>query len=310
MTDHVAMRRIGTVAEAFLGVVEERKRRGGVEIVGTPTGFWRIDEWTGGLQPDQLWVVGARSGVGKTALALDVALNVARQGVGTLFYSLEMSGESLVKRLLARMTDIAGGRIERGKLTDDEYRRLRVASEELDDLRLAVVDVTLSSEQLVEHALRTSDRSPVGFVVIDYVSLLRDGNKFGETQRIGGISQTVRALARPDHLDAPVMLLAQLNRLSEHREDHTPHLSDLKDSGQLEQDASVVLMPYRPYVYERMKGAPPLDEEADAMVIVAKNREGPTGGTRATFYPRHTRWSQNAPEAVEPRSLTVEGRNR
>lgn len=299
----VNLRTIGDIADNLLGVVEQRQQSGGVDLIGLSTGFYKIDEWTGGLQPDQMWIVGARTAVGKTAFALSMALNVARQNRGVLVYSLEMSGELLTNRLLARMTDLPAGRIYRGKLTSEELARVKVAAEELQDLKLAVIDSSLSSDQLHDHALRVADKSDIGLAVIDYAGILRDEGKFGETERIGRISNNVRSLARPDNLNCPVVLLAQLNRASENREDHTPQLSDLKSSGSLEQDAHVVILPYRPYLYELMHGADPLDVEDDALLIIAKNREGVTGATRASFIPRLMEWRQTAPVPVTPNKV-------
>lgn len=299
----VNLRTIGTIANDLVGTIAERQQIGGVDLIGLSTGFHKIDEWTGGLQPDQLWIVGARTAVGKTAFALSMALNVAKQNRGVLVYSLEMSGELLTNRLLARMTDIPAGRIYRGKLTVEELARVRVAAEELSDMRLAVIDSSLTSDELREHALKVADKSDIGLAVIDYAGILRDEGRFGETERIGRISNNVRALARPDNLDCPVILLAQLNRASEQREDHTPQLSDLKSSGSLEQDAHVVILPYRPYLYELMHGAEPLAVEDDAMLIIAKNREGVTGATRAEFVPRLMEWRQPAPVPVMPNTV-------
>lgn len=300
---NVPLRTIGDLAQSFLGTVTDRHAQGGVELLGLSTGLSRVDEWTGGLQPDQLWIIGARTAVGKTALALDIALSVARQQRGVLFYSLEMSAELLVNRLIARMTGIAAGRIYRGKLTQEELARVTVAAETLGDTRLAVIDKTLTSDQLSEHAKRIADVSDVGLIVVDYAGILRDDGTFGETERMGRISNNIRALARPDQLNCAILLLAQLNRMSEHREDHTPQLSDLKSSGSLEQDAHVVLLPFRPYLYELMHGAEPKDVEDDAMIIVAKNREGITGATKAHFYPRLMEWRQQAPTPVVPHAL-------
>lgn len=297
------MRTIGQLASSLFDTVAERQAIGGVDLLGLATGLDRIDEWTGGLQPDQLWIVGARTAVGKTSLALSMGLAVARQDRGVIFYSLEMSAELLVNRLLSRMTDIPAGRIYRGKISAQELSRVKAAASELSGLKLAVVDITMSSQELSEHAKRVADQSDVGLVVVDYAGILRDDSGFGETERMSRISNNIRALARPDQLNCAVILLAQLNRASEHREDHTPQLSDLKSSGSLEQDAHVVLLPYRPYLYELMHGAEPKEVEDDAMIIVAKNREGITGATRAQFYPRLMEWRQPAPVPVVPQSV-------
>lgn len=302
----MATRLIGDVAAKFVTDVGERKRLGGVETIGLPTGFWRLDDYLGGLQPDSLYLIGARTGMGKTSLALDIALNVARQNQRVLFYSLEMTAERLANRLLSRMTDIPGGKIVRGKLDDQEYRVVKQASTELADIPLAIADSTFGSEALMDHSETLAEKAsvgdgpPLGLIVIDYASLLRDPQKFGENERVGRISNNIRALARPDHLNIPIILLVQLNREADRRENHIPTLSDIRDSGSLEQDAHAVIFCYRPYYYELMQGAERLSEERDAALIVAKNREGPQGKTKATFHPSKTMWTQERPDGMDP----------
>jgi replicative DNA helicase len=244
--------------------------------------------------------------MGKTALGLDIALNVARQDQRVMVYSLEMTADRLANRLLSRMTDIPGGRIVRGKLDGDELRAVKRATEELKDIPLAITDETFDSERLVEHATEWAERAekrggpPLGLLVIDYVSLLRDVAKFGENERVGRISNNIRALARPDNLNIPIVLLVQLNRQVDGREGHIPTLSDIRDSGSLEQDAHSVIFCFRPYYYELMNNAEPLPEERDAALIIAKNREGPQGKTRAVFRPSKTMWLQERPEGIDP----------
>lgn len=302
----MATRLIGDVAAAFYIEVEKRKRAGGVEVIGVPTGFHRLDDYLGGLQPDALYLIGGRPGMGKTALGMDIALNVAQQNQRVLIYSLEMTTERLTNRLLSRMTDIPSGRIIRGKLDGDELRLVREAAEQLREIPLALTDETFDSERLVEHATDLANRAEqgggpsVGLIVVDYVSLLRDAQKFGENERVGRISNNLRALARPDNLNIPIIALVQLNREADRRENHIPTLSDIRDSGSLEQDAHAVIFCYRPYYYELMQGAERLSEERDAALIIAKNREGPQGKTKAVFYPTKTMWTQERPEGMDP----------
>lgn len=297
MTD-IQITRLGHAANRFLGLVEERQAIGGVEYFGVPTGFHKVDQFTGGMQSDELWIVGARSGVGKSAWMLDLALNAAREGERVILYSMEMRAEALAKRMLSRLTGISAMNIERGRVSSTQLAAIQQATEDMQSLPIGIVDRTLTSEQLTDHALQFSGK--VGVVIVDYVQALVDRNDKGETERVQRISNNLRALARPDMMDAPVVALAQLNRESEKREDHTPLISDLKSSGSLEQDAEVVILLHRPYHYERMKGAPPVEKE-DAFIIVAKNRDGVSGKTSARFYPKETRWEQLRPDAVQPR---------
>jgi replicative DNA helicase len=299
-------RLIADVAKSYLGIVGERQKRGGVETIGIPTGFHRVDELTGGLQPDTLTIIGARPGVGKTSLALNIAQNVAKANNRVLFYSLEMTAERMVNRMLSSMTMIPGGKIVRGMLSPEEFRRVKQAAEELRQYPIAMADTTFTSEGLADDAEKWAERAaaapgpPLGLVVVDYLSLLRDAAKVNENERVARISSNLRALARPDYLNIPIIALVQLNRSVEGRENKIPNMSDIRDSGAVEQDAENVWFPFRPYYYEQMNGSPPLEEERDARIIIAKNREGPTGSTPVTFYPAKTTWSQPKPEPVEP----------
>lgn len=285
---------IGDVASRLVGLVEERKKLGGVELLGLPTGFSLVDKYTGGMQPDQMWIVAARTGGGKTSWALDCALSALRHDPSrsVLFYSLEMSALSLVNRLFARMTGIASGRIIRGKVDEDELEQVRLAAEELADLKLHLVDSTATSEDITTHALGIAEQEDVSLVVVDYLQLLTDRIGSSETERVGEISRRVRALARPDYLNAPVLALSQLNRASQTSEDKVPHLHHLKNSSNLEQDANVVLLLHRPAIENQTKGAKQQEVETDAQIIIAKNRDGMMGATEAQFIPRLTAWRQ------------------
>lgn len=300
--DDVEITPLRAAAESFLGNVEERYEQGGVEYMGIPTGLHKIDYLTGGLQPDCMWVIGARTGVGKSSIALDIALHAAGNDYGVLFYSQEMRAEALAKRLISRVAGISSARIERGKLSEREMRDVRRAADRFENLKLGIIDRTLTSDALREHALGTRERFQVDLLVVDHAQALADSAAMGETEKVGQISNKMRQLARPDQMNCPVILLAQLNRGSEHRDDPTPKLSDLRNSGNLEQDAEVALLLHRPYLYERMKGADAKDVEA-AQIIIAKNRDGSSGSTAAKFYPSQTRWEQGAPDEVRPRNV-------
>lgn len=298
---------IGDVASSFIETVQQRKDAGGVEFIGVPTGFAKVDEYLGGLQPDTVGIVAARASLGKSAWGLDVALNVARQNKRVILYSLEMAADRLTNRLLSRMTHVPGGRILRGQLSDDEMRKVRRASEEFRESPLMISDSTHSSGSLTEHVYKLAERATqvgpeLGLVVVDYVALLRDEG-INENERLGQISSNLRALARPDQLNVPIVVLAQLNREVEKRENHIPILSDLRSSGNLEQDAEWVILLHRPHYYEMQTGAAPLIREDNAKMIIAKNRDGMTGMTSAVFYPQETRWEQLAPAPLLPNSL-------
>jgi len=281
---------IKNVSQQFVSEVQDRYVAGGLACAGLETGFPKLDEMLGGLQPDAMYVVGGRPGSGKTSFALDLSLHVASQGKRVLFYSLEMSAKRLVCRLLSRMTGVPGIRIMQGRLSKSEFEAVEQASCSLSAYQVAIVDDTLDSDGLSRHAKRIAEKTTVDLLVVDYLSLLRDQQRFGEYERVTRISNTLRSLARPDQLNVPILALVQLNRESDKREDHMPTLADIRDSGAIEQDAHAVIFCYRPYYYKLLRGEPPLEEEKDAALIVAKNRDGPQGKVKAIFYPSRTQW--------------------
>lgn len=289
----IEYRQLDTVLDDVLETVVARKELGGIDLFGIPTGFSHVDTHTGGIQPDQAWIIAGSTSTGKTAMSLDMALSAARSGSRVLFYALEMSAPVLVNRLLSTWTEIPAGRIVRGKVTDDEYARLCEVGGRLKGLDFAIIDQSMTSAELMEHAQRLGDERPVDLVFVDYANLLRDPNVHGEAERAAQISLNLRALARPDYLDCGVVTLAQLNRASQAREDRRPKLHDLKGTSNFEQDAHVVLLLYRPSIERREQGAAPQQIETDAEIIIAKNREGLSGiSTPATFTPSTMKWSQ------------------
>lgn len=286
---------IGEAADTLLELVEERKEIGGVDLLGYETGFRQIDEYTGGIEAsDVMWVVAASTSVGKSSFALQTALNVARKGVGTVVYSLEMSAQSLVNRLLSSYTQIPAGRIVRGKVDETEYKKLVEASNLFRGLPLYLNDDSHTSDSLSEHAKRLKEekKGALGFVVCDYLGLLTDPEPHGKTQKMSAVSNKLRALAKPDQADLAVLSLVQLNRTAQTGEEARPRMAMIKDSGSIEQDAHVVLLLHRPSVMQRERGAIPQDVETDAEIIIAKNRNGPALVTEATFYPRTMQWKQ------------------
>jgi len=280
------------VANDLFGLVTERQKRGGVDLLGLATGLSLVDKYTGGMQPDQMWLVGAVTSGGKSAFGLDVTLAAARQGDTAVYFSLEMSAESLTNRLISRVTKLDGQRILRGKINKTELGRVKDAVDELAELPLVVFDSSVSSDQIQTKTLELAEKTDIGFVCVDYAQMLRDPNVHGETDRVGNISGAIRTLARPDYLNVPVMLLSQLNRQSQTRENRIPQLHDFKGASDLEQDAEVALLLDRPYKRLMEEGAPPKDIEDDAKIIIAKNRNGMTLATPAEFHASTTTWIQ------------------
>lgn len=284
---------IGDVTRSLLAKVEQRYDAGGVDLLGTATGFGVVDRMTGGMGPDEMWIIAGQTGGGKSALALNMALNTCRSGKDVLFYSLEMGAESLVNRLLSTMTGVDSGRIIRGKFSASEKRAIDNAVNDIEDLGLYIIDSSCTSQQVREHSFRIGEKlGGVGLIVVDYAQLLGDDSSLGDVERLTKISNNIRNLARPDQMDAPVLLLSQLNRASQSREDKTPQLHDLKGASQFEQDAHVVLLLHRPHREAILRGADPKDIETDAKIIIAKNRSGPAGSTTASFNTKTTTWSQ------------------
>ncbi len=286
MNEH--QRDIGTVIKSFLGDVHERYKVGGVDLLGRSTGFGAIDERTGGIQDQELWIVGSRQGMGKTSFILGMAEAMDQSHKKTLLFSLEMPGEMLVNRMVSAKSGVPAGAIIRGKMEPEQWLRVGQAAKELMQHNIQIIDVSVTSEKLIEMVCETPN---VGLTIVDYAGILSDPSTNGQTERMGEISRNMKLLTSPDYSSAPVVLVTQLNRASELNDQSRPLLSNIKDSDAFGADASVVLFPFRPYYFDLMKGAPMKDVE-DAEIIIAKNRNGPVGTTSAKFYPKQMMWEQ------------------
>jgi replicative DNA helicase len=266
--------------------IEELHDRGS-EITGTPTGYYDLDEMTAGLQPGALVVVGARPAMGKTALALGMATNAAmRADASVLLFSLEMSKLELVQRILCAEARVDSKKIRNGRLSDADWNGIATAMGRLGDAKIWIDDnpnVSIMEIRSKARRLR-SEVGTLGMVVVDYIQLMT-GRTSAESRQVevAEISRGLKLLAR--ELECPVVALAQLNRGLEQRADKRPMLSDLRESGSLEQDADVVMFLYRDEVYE-----PTPDNQGLAEVIVAKQRNGPTGVARLSFLAHLTRF--------------------
>lgn len=280
------------------GVVQERVNQGGVTTIGLPCGFSKVDQYLLGFRKQQLYILAGRPSMGKTSCALSMAMNIAHNGNPVLFVSLEMDAELLSTRILSARTGIAADKIELGQLTEQEMFQVQEAYHE-NDKYFIIADESLDSHKLLE-LVRDIEVKPA-FIVVDYITLLRDRSDHGQTERITQISGNLREIARI--CNAPLLALSQLNRAVESRDGHMPILSDLRDSGALEQDAFAVLFVYRPHYYARMfQDVPEEDIEHDAKIIIAKNRQGETGQTTATFHAKTMLWSQKNYEIQHPPS--------
>lgn len=270
---------------ATMDRIEELHDRGS-EITGTPTGFPDLDEITSGLQPGALVVLGARPAMGKTALALGVATNAAMKGSPVLLFSLEMSKLELVQRILCSEARVDSKKIRNGRLNDADWSGIASAMGRLGDAPIWIDDnpnVSIMEIRSKARRLR-SEAGELGLVVVDYIQLMT-GRTSAESRQVevAEISRGLKLLAR--ELECPVVALAQLNRGLEQRADKRPMLSDLRESGSLEQDADIVMFLYREEVYEKTP-----ENEGIAELILAKQRNGPTGKVMLSFLGHHTRF--------------------
>lgn len=275
------------LAESFDRLDELHKQQEGLR--GVPTGFGDIDDTLAGMQKSNLIVLAARPGVGKTSLALNIAQHVAvdtKRPVG--FFSLEMSREELVDRLLVSQADIDAWKLKTGKLSEEDFTKLSTAMGELAEAPLFIDDTpALSILEMRTKARRLQVESGVELLIIDYLQLARSRNLENRVQEVSEISQGFKNLAR--ELKIPVLALSQLSRAVEQRGEKRPQLADLRDSGSIEQDADVVMFLWRE------------DEEAEGETIninldIAKHRNGPLRsvklsfrGNRIKFYGRDTK---------------------
>ena len=300
------------------------RRDGGLS--GLATGFTDLDHRMGGLQPSDLIIIAGRPSMGKTALATNIAYHVAKSykpdedsekaldGAVVGFFSLEMSAEQLATRIISEQSQIPSERIRRGRIESAEFDRIVEASQELQNLPL-YIDQTggLTVAQLAARARRLKRQRGLGLVVVDYLQLLSGSNRRaaeGRVQEVSEITTGLKALAKELHV--PVLALSQLSRQVEQREDKRPQLSDLRESGSIEQDADVVLFVFREeYYLERSQPRENTDEhkqwqaEMEAVmgkadVIIGKQRHGPTGTVTLQFTPEYTRFSNLAAEERLP----------
>jgi len=262
------------------GLYENRSR-----IVGVPTGFIDIDRLTAGLQKSELVILAARPSLGKTALALNIAYYAAHIGkVPVAFFSLEMSKEQLVRRLFASVGRIDASRLRSGNMQSQEWVSLQEASGGLMDDPIYISDqARLTSLEIRAQARRLKAKYGIGLVVVDYLQLMRDSKAKSREQEIARISGDMKALAK--ELNIPVLALSQLNREVERRPNKRPVLSDLRESGSLEQDADVVMFLYRDQVYRADS-----PDKGIAELRIAKQRNGATGLIRLTYRGEFTRF--------------------
>jgi replicative DNA helicase len=261
-------------------------------VTGVPTGFVDLDEMTRGLQPGDLVIVAARPSMGKTSLVLNIAQHVAVQGEHTVgFFSLEMSKESLFIRLLTSEAQIDSHRLMSGHIADRDYSRISHALERLSSMRLFIDDTAnVGVLEMRAKSRRLQAEHGLSLIVVDYIQLMSARGRYeNRTLELASISRSLKGLAK--ELNVPIVVLSQLSRAPESRSDHRPQLSDLRESGALEQDADVVVLIYRDDAYNRDPNNP---DAGTAELILAKQRNGPTGIVRLAFLREQTRFANLA----------------
>jgi replicative DNA helicase len=271
-----------------------------VLVTGVPTGFRGLDEKTSGLQPGDLIVIAGRPSMGKTALALNIARNASLEtGEPAAIFSLEMSKEQLSLRMLSAEARIDSSRMRGGFLSERDLARINRAAGALYDIPIYIDDSpAISALEIRAKTRRMKMDKGVGLVVVDYLQLMR-GRASAERRdlEISEISRSLKALAK--ELNLPVVALSQLNRKVEDRTNKRPVLSDLRESGAIEQDADVILFIYRDEVYHKEEDNP---NKGIAELILAKQRNGPIGAVKLAFLETYTRFEDLAPRGESPGS--------
>ncbi|OZA13699.1 MAG: replicative DNA helicase [Polynucleobacter sp. 24-46-87] len=271
-------------------------RQGGSDITGIATGFIDLDKQTSGLQKGDLVIVAGRPSMGKTAFALNIAENVAlAEGLPVVVFSMEMSGEQLAARLLGSVGRVDQGRMRTGKLQDDEWPRVTDAIARLSNTQILIDETgALSSLELRARARRIARNfgGTLGLVVIDYLQLMSGSGSENRATEISEISRSLKSLAK--ELQCPVVALSQLNRGLEQRPNKRPIMSDLRESGAIEQDADLIMFIYRDEVYH----PDTTQDKGMAEIIIGKQRNGPIGTVRLSWQGPYTKFDNLAMGSV------------
>lgn len=283
------------LVQSLLERVDELEKNGAEEVTGIRTGFYDLDRYTAGLQKGDLIVLAARPSMGKTAFALNIAEHVAvEEGLPVAVFSMEMGAAQLALRLVGSLARVDQQHLRTGKLRDDEWERLPVAASKLSQAPIFIDETAaLNPAELRARARRLARQygGTLGLIVIDYLQLMSGTSDNDENRAtvLGEISRGMKALAK--ELQCPVIALSQLNRGVETRNDKRPMMSDLRESGAIEQDADVITFIYRDDYYNKDSKEPGVAE-----IIIAKQRNGPVGTVKLTFLKPLTRFDNLASE--------------
>jgi replicative DNA helicase len=282
------------LVQSSFATIEKLQQHKGL-VTGVPTGFVDLDEMTAGLQPSDLVLVAARPSMGKTSFVLNIAQHIGTQTEMTVgFFSLEMSKEQLFMRMLTSEARIDAHRFRSGYLNEKDYGRLSHALGTLADARVFIDDsASIGVLEMRAKARRLQAEHGLHLLIIDYIQLMQGRGRFESRQtELASISRSLKGLAK--ELKVPIVALSQLSRAPETRSDHRPQLSDLRESGALEQDADVVMFIFREEQYRDAEGQPNQEAEGIAEIIVGKQRNGPVGTVKLAFIKEHTRFENLA----------------
>jgi len=311
-------RKFGAVLKSYAEIAQKAHKHDG-GMVGISTGLTDLDELLGGLQKSDLLILAARPAMGKTTLATNIAFHAARNGSKVAFFSLEMSGEQLAGRMVAETSGVSSEKIRRGEVSDKDFVKVGQAFRDLEDLEYFVDDTAAIPISTLRARARRLKRQSGGLdlIVVDYLQLMTAGRRIdNKVQEVTEISGGLKAIAK--ELNVPVLALSQLSRQVENRDDKRPQLSDLRESGSIEQDADAVMFLYREEYY--LEGREPMKKDGvggakhDAAVmewearlaacrglaklIVAKHRHGPTGDVTLTFKKETTKFDNYSPRSA------------
>lgn len=287
------------IRRVALNVLEniERASKNKDTVTGIPSGFIDLDYKTSGFQPSDFVLIAARPSMGKTAFVLNVVDHVAvKKGLPCMVFSLEMSKEQLVNRMLSMESNVDSQKLRTGTLTDSDWDAVVEGIGIIGNSKLVIDDTPgISITELRSKCRKMKLEQGLSLVIIDYLQLMSGSGKSGENrqQEISEISRSLKALAR--EMQAPVIALSQLSRACETRQDHRPMLSDLRESGAIEQDADVVMFLYRDDYYNK-----DTEDKDIAEVIIAKQRNGPIGTVNLVWMPQYTRFANAVRQPMNP----------
>ncbi len=267
----------------------------GEPMIGTSTGYYDLDGITTGFYPGDFVIVAARPSMGKTALVMNFALNVARRNLGNVaVFSLEMSGQQLVRRLVSMISSVSSGALKKTSLSESDYQKLADACELLYSLPIYIDDSSdVSGMEMRGKCRRLKQDGGLAMVMVDYLQLMRSSKRTeNRVQEISEIARSLKALAK--ELQVPVIALSQLNRSVESRDNKRPMLSDIRESGSIEAEADLVMFIYRDQYYKEKEQVVDADHDPErveeAEIIIAKHRNGPTGMIKLGFQPQYARF--------------------